>query len=92
MKINVLGTKYELLYRSPKEDRELAGWDGYCDPNNQKMVVNTRCSNLYNAVRYVLLQAFMCESNIYSVDTDLMEWFVDKFPELLEAFKDADVL
>lgn len=40
MKIDILGTPYELLYSSQEKDEKLVQCDGYCDDTTKRLVVD----------------------------------------------------
>lgn len=40
MKIDILGTPYELLYSSQEKDERLVQCDGYCDDTTKRLVVD----------------------------------------------------
>lgn len=73
MKIDVLGTKYTIAYRTANQDRELEDCDGYCDMTTKQIVVKKMddSCNLGNyeasrkkVVRYELIHAFLFESGL----------------------------
>ena len=73
MKINVLGTDYELFYRAPHEDDILSKGEcnGYCDPSTKRIVVTTENTDLGSfeteqkkIVRHELIHAFLFESGL----------------------------
>lgn len=74
MKINVLGTKYTISYKTAKQDRELEQCDGYCDKTTKQIVVR-KCDDGCNlgdfdsyrkkVVRHELIHAFLFESGLH---------------------------
>lgn len=104
MKLNVLGTEYEYIVTTEKEDEKLYGKDGYCDHCSKRIVVDSSivepsgdtCSNLNFFCSYVkrheTTHAFLWESGLeeYATDERLVNWISWQFPKLLEAFKAVD--
>lgn len=77
MKINVLGTDYEIEYREQHEDKVLKSADGYCDTSIKKIVVDTMKSTESEddakkdlkshgkkVLRHELVHAFLSESGL----------------------------
>lgn len=106
MKINVLGTEYEIEYKTLGESSDC---DGYCDSTSKHIVI--RCDNpngLENfkqlqkkTMRHEIIHAFLNESglqqnferaNKFGHDETMVDWIAIQFPKLLEAFKAADCL
>lgn len=74
MKIDVLGTKYTVSFKSEQEDPELEQCDGYCDKTTKEIVVKkqSKHSNLGNyeeyqkkVLRHELIHAFLFESGLH---------------------------
>lgn len=77
MKISVLGTNYELLYKKLEEDQQLEYSDGYTDVHNKKIIVRhyveeereadmvwPLMENEYKTIRHELIHAFLFESGM----------------------------
>lgn len=73
MKLNILGTEYELVFQNPKENSFLNQSDGYTDSSAKKIVVcNKRddCeiedfeSYQKKVMRHEIIHAFMEESGL----------------------------
>lgn len=77
MKVNVLGTEYDIEFRTEYEDKILQKADGYCDETTNQIVVQTfetteneidRKANmeLYKkkVLRHKLIHAFIMESGL----------------------------
>lgn len=72
MKINVLGTDYEIVFSSGKDDELINdSCDGYCDKSAKKIVVTTDNEDLSDFVfyqkkilRHEIIHAFMYESGL----------------------------
>ena len=90
MKINVLGTEYDLLICSKEDDARLNDMDGYCDPSVKKCVVNnceSEKSDLFSkqnleqyksqVTRHELVHAFIYESGLSACSWGENEEMVD---------------
>ena len=74
MKINVLGTEYEISKLSKEEDAELENCDGYCDKTTKVIVVveQDKTCNLADfsayqkkVMRHEIIHAFLFESGLH---------------------------
>lgn len=105
MKINVLGTPYEVFERNIEDDECLKDCDGYCDKTTKTIVImkeNNDC-NLGNfdvykkkVMRHEIIHAFLFESGLSECwghktghDETYVDWIATQFPKLLEAFREA---
>ena len=108
MKINVLGTDYEVVLNAKEEDYpNLQYGDGYCDFTVKKIVV-TEMKNEDNDVenleyyqqkvmRHELVHAFMYESGLdvcseWGRDETLVDWIAIQSPKLFKAFEEVGCL
>lgn len=75
MQINILGSPWNIYYRSPKDDKTLkdGGFDGYCDKTTRTIVVTSENGNLGDfkiyqkaVLRHEIIHAFMYESGLGS--------------------------
>lgn len=73
MKIDVLGTKYDLTFSTEAKDKMLKNCDGYCDSIAKKLVVDdctTDCDftdpsdYVKKNIRHEIIHAFMFESGL----------------------------
>ena len=78
MTIDILGTKYEVLYKTKEQDKKLDGIDGYCDYSTKTIVcvkhiiedINTMslgnldfiCNRI---LRHEIIHAFLYESGLW---------------------------
>ena len=105
MKINVLGTEYELEKRVLRDADE----DGFCDYTSKHIVIrsdNVNCVEDFvwlqkKQLRHEIIHAFLAESGLQSNfehpnrwghEETMVDWIAIQFPKLLEAFKAADCL
>lgn len=99
MKINVLGTPYELVTANLPEDR-----DGECDRFRKVMTVRpdseldgdaeTKPEYRRAIIRHEIVHAFLFESGLseYGCDEALVEWVALKMPQMVEAMQKAKAL
>lgn len=72
MKINILGTEWELVERSESDDANLVNCDGYCDWTKRTMVIEREMNgSLGDMEKYVkkvkrheIVHAFLFESGL----------------------------
>lgn len=107
MKIDVLGTKYEMRISNQAEDSRLEGIDGYCDTTTKVCVVDDMAcagalakGNLAEyqkkVKRHELIHAFLYEfglaENCWAVNEEAVDWMAIQFEKLQKAFEEADCL
>ena len=105
MKINILGTEYEIIRRSRKEDGILVNHDGYCDGFAKRLVIvdefddgavdNTKdiSAVVKKVFRHEITHAYMRESGIMPDQEELVvDWIASQFPKLLKTFIELDCL
>ena len=72
--INILGTEYNLLFRTPEEDDYLDTRDGYTDWTSRKIVIRKKSSDnqledfhMYRCkvIRHEIIHAFLRESGLH---------------------------
>ena len=73
MKIDVLGAKYDVHYRTPNQDAFLHDCDGYCDKTTREIVVKAGDNSsglgdndryLRKVLRHEIIHAFFNESGL----------------------------
>ena len=105
MKINVLGTDYEVVLNAKEEDYpDLKYGDGYCDFTIKKIVVaeispddeSGEDLEFYQqkVIRHEVVHAFMYESGLdvcseWGRDETLIDWIAIQSPKLFKAFEKA---
>lgn len=107
MKINVLGTDYELIESNENKDNALVGMDGYCDTSIKICVVDDMSEEVENpkkdlesykkqVKRHELIHAFLYESGMdacsWALNEEMVDWIAIQFPKLLKAFGEADAM
>lgn len=107
MKINVLGTDYEVVLNAREEDYSyLEDADGYCDFTIKKIVVAEMVSdddtggNLEHyqqkVIRHEIVHAFMYESGLdvcseWGRDETLVDWIAIQSPKMMKLFEELEV-
>lgn len=101
MKVNVLGTEYEIITDDSIVSK---GVDGLCKSYDKEIVIRSRgemlCSEDSEAIkelrykevlRHELIHAFFDESGLddYSNNEQLVNWIAAQFPKMLKAFIEA---
>lgn len=108
MKIKILGSPWNIYYRSPEDDEGLERGDGYCDKTTKTIVVTNKNGDLDDfknyqkkVARHEIIHAFLHESGLdcnwehatqYGHDETMIDWIAIQFPKLLQTFKEAKVL
>lgn len=99
MKINVLGTKYRIFFKSPEQDKTLNNYDGYCDKSTKTIVVNIKTIQK-QSLRHEIIHAFMFESGLsanwehkqFGQEETVVDWIAIQFPKILKVFEEVGVL
>ena len=105
MRVNILGTKYEILQLGADKDPELRECDGYCDKTIKRIVITTPSadSNLGDfevyrrkILRHEIIHAFLFESGLHENFTHAMghdetyvDWFAAQYPKIKAVFAQA---
>ena len=105
IKINILGTDYEISQKNVSEDVLLETRDGYCDPSIKRIVINDikaetgsesdAATVKKRMLRHEITHAFMFESGLdinseWGTDETLVDWIAIQFPKKRKAFEEAD--
>ena len=102
MKVDILGTKYEILQLNADKDPELRECDGYCDKTIKRIVITTPSADcnlgdfeVYRRkiLRHEIIHAFLFESGLHENFTHSMghdetyvDWIAVQYPKLKAAF------
>lgn len=105
MKIDVLGTEYEIKEMTEAEYPKLKGSSGLCEIYAREIIIRkdegpdpNHYSNLEACiratVRHEIIHAFFAESGLrancdYASNEELVDWIAHQFPKLARAFKAA---
>lgn len=108
LKIDVLGTEYDVVVSNESTDAKLVGKDGYCDSSMKVCVIDEMNNTSINAkgnlkeyqksvMRHEIIHAFLYESGLEYCSTwanneEMVDWLAIQFPKLLKVFKKAGCL
>lgn len=107
MKINVLGTDYEVVLNAKEEDYpDLKDSDGYCEFMIKKIVIaamnpeddSVEALEYYRqkVMRHEVVHAFMYESGLdicseWGRDETLIDWIAIQSPKMMKLFEELEV-
>lgn len=98
MKVNVLGTEYQI------KKAKLQEYDGFCDWSTQQIFIedfekeedSLRDLKRYEKVvlRHELIHAFLHESGLaqnsdWATNEEMVDYFAKQFPKMIQVFKEA---
>lgn len=108
MKVNILGTEYEIKYLSDSEYQKLkiCEANGLAELYSKELIINSEMDDgsgktyanfdefKNNVIRHEIIHAFFHESGLsdYCEDEDLVCWMALQFPKIMKVFQDADCL
>ena len=108
MKIDVLGTEYEIIKQTKEQNPKLKEANGLCEIYAHKIVLEEydhTGANLYDnlevfdkkVLRHEIVHAFFAESGLrsssdYAECEELVDWIAIQFPKILKAFQEVDAL
>ena len=101
--INILGTQYEILFQTEKENPKMEGNDGICEPYSHKIILDLsagpdkltvdKIEDYFSKVfRHEVIHAFFFEAGLesYSKDELLVEWLAKMFPKINQSMAEVD--
>ena len=101
MKVNVLGTEYEII----QTDEEAEETSGYIDVSTKKIYLHDISNSelgdkeeeMRSTIRHELIHAFLYESGLgfnceWALDETIVDWFALQFPKMAKAFTKLNVL
>ena len=106
MKINILGTEYELRKTTNREDPVLNGKAGYCDEfskvisleqdfnENDQDAIQNFDRYKRKVARHEIVHAFLAESGLkdYCEDETITDWIAWQFPKMLDVFTEVNAI
>lgn len=108
MKVNILGTEYEISEKNRTEDEVLNNADGYCDKTTKEIIVckdmdgNLKDMEWFKkkVLRHEIIHAFLYESGLqenfehpnYGHDETYVDWIAIQFPKIQKVFMDVGCL
>lgn len=103
MKIDILGTSYEIIRQTEEENQKLKDANGLCEIYSKKIVlreINEDDPNNYENIeawknktfRHEIIHAFFAESGLrnncsFAEDEELVDWIAIQFPKILQVFE-----
>lgn len=104
-KVNILGTEYEIVESTYKDDSALLEYGGYCDRSARKIVISMESPPHPMAaedqevtrratIRHELTHAFFAESghSRWCDDEDLVDWIALQFPKMMKAMQELECI
>lgn len=74
LQVNILGTTYDILFKTPEEDVHLVECDGYCDNSTHQLVIkwfewdgmnyNDMLAYSAKVIRHEIVHAFLYQSGL----------------------------
>ena len=107
MTVNILGTEYEVITQTEKENPKLKEAYGLCEMYSKKIVLSDikeepNCVENLEAykrkvIRHEIVHAFFAESGLrsnsdYAQNEELVDWIAIQFPKMLKVMGELDVL
>jgi hypothetical protein len=107
MKINILGTEYEVVFSPENEhDPKLSDCSGYMEPYAKKLVVEdftaekrtVQNPELFKkkVLRHEIVHAFLHESGLressWGDNEEIVDWLAYQGPKIFKAWQEADAL
>lgn len=107
MKINILGTQYQLRYEQATDAEKIKNSNGYIEPYSKEMVISnfiedgTAINNLEDfekkVIRHEIIHAFLQESGLscnsdWATNEEMIDWIALQFPKLAKAFEEAKAI
>lgn len=107
MKINVLGTEYEIKIADATSDPYLNRMDGYCDDTIKTIVVDKMTpdenskfdlkKHQNKVIRHEIIHAFLFESGLagnsdWADNEEMVDWIAYQFPKLKKVFEELNII
>lgn len=88
MKVNILGTDYEIIRKKEVDEPKLEDADGFCDTSIKQIVVEIfekepmsiedLCYYAKKVMRHEIIHAFIYESGLWNNSGDVKGWAVNE--------------
>ena len=101
--INILGTQYEVIKQTEKENPKLKDANGLCEPYTRQIIYEEQEAGIdvfdnieaFNrkTLRHEVVHAFFAESGLteYMEDEVLVEWIAVQFPKISRVMKELGI-
>lgn len=106
MKINILGTEYEILKQTEEENPKLEEANGICELYSKKIILRNIPDDKMNfenmvafnhkILRHEIIHAFFAESGLrtnsdFAENEELVDWIAIQFPKIAKVFSDLNI-
>lgn len=106
MNINILGTEYEVVRQTERENPKLETANGLCEVYSNRIVlreIDDDPNNYENieaykrkVFRHEIIHAFLAESGLradsWAENEEMVDWFASQAPKIFETFVQLDLL
>jgi len=107
IRINILGTTYELSVQDRQTNSKLEDAHGICEIYSKKIVIDDiketpdTYENLEEfrkkVIRHEIIHAFLAESGLrtnsdWAENEEMIDWFAIQFPKLLKIYEQLELL
>ena len=102
MKIDILGTEWQVKLTTSKQDPRLEGCNGCCDPTTKELLIETEIEECNatvgdmsmekaRVIRHEIIHAYLYESGLHynckwATNEEAVDWIALQFPKLQETF------
>lgn len=107
MQLNIMSSMWDVIFRSEKEDNELAKNDGYCDVTRKQIIIVSERDGVledygyikWHALRHEIVHALLIESGLgfawehpeYGHEEVIVDWIALKYDTLTDIYRQAGV-
>lgn len=107
MTVNILGTEYEIIRQTDKENPKLKEANGLCEVYSKKICVNDEYDSEMTyenieaykdkVLRHEIIHAFFAESGLrtncdYAECEELVDWIAIQFPKIVKVFEELNII
>ena len=107
MKVNILGTEYEIKKIKDDKKMKLLNANGYCEQYSKKIVVDDfdpdeesfENIDLYKnrILRHEIIHAYFFESGLagnsdFAENEELVDWLAIQIPKIVKTFKELNII
>lgn len=108
MRVGILGTEYEIVKQTEKENPKLADASGLCEVYSKQIIIKDydhADSKIFGNIevydketlRHEIIHAFFAECGLrsscdYAENEELVDWIAIQFPKMLKVFQEVDAL